>query len=225
MKKLIALTAACTLALSAAGSVSAYDATSMYTVQYESDTLSIRSNARSLSAEDYQKMENFAEATLITEDGTEVPLFVELTVEELPVKSRSATGEKKYAVTAAASTQKTHNGSKGYNKEEINASAVLTMYWTDVYGRANTIDRLVGDVAVTKGTFESSLLFWGDTNAQFPAATSHMITSYTKYVDEDISFTSDDQIDGTVWAGFYVNFTETETDHEIKFTICPTIWD
>lgn len=183
----------------------------------------VSSNVSIVAAEsvDQNVIKQFKEgvsAGFIKEDGTEIPVDVEVTITELPQVRDAARnmGEKQYEITARASTQKSESGSKDFNKDGVSASQTLIMKWTDVTGSKNTIDNLSGVVDVTKGTRTTSYLYWS----------SGFTTGHGMYVPatftEPISYTSTSPL-GTVKAELTTNFEETDAALYLK--ISPSVLD
>lgn len=182
----------------------------------------VSSNVSIVAAEsvDQNVIKQFKEgvsAGFIKEDGTEIPVDVEVTIAELPQVRDAARymGEKQYAITARA--QKVISDSDDVNKDGVNASQTLTMTWTDVTGPKNTIDNLAGEVSILNGKWSKSYLSWGSGGTVVKG--KYVSTSF----DESIDYTSTNQVFGTVQAELKTYFTNSNAQLYIK--IVPSILD
>lgn len=114
-----------------------------------------------------EKLENSCLAYLTQDDGTTTPLNCAITIKEIPnPKSnlRDTLNTKTYSINVIASSEQKYESNSGdYNRGSINATANITMIWTDVLGAENTMDQLYGDVSFLDGTFKKGRVQWGAT--------------------------------------------------------------
>lgn len=104
-------------------------------------------------------------ASAVTENGAELPVEVVYTIRDLGTVS----GEKLYAVTAAAGTKKTETGSKDTNDPDFaDVRVAATLYWTDNLGTDNSFDRISGNWTCYGGAWLSDReVYCQSTNAAF----------------------------------------------------------
>lgn len=130
-----------------------------------------------------QEIKESAKAGITLDDGTVIPIDSVVTVKDVVPDSRTrssdASGENSYMVTVVAE----------YNDETIsrailaagfddggtisdkggfgglfpaNYTATLNMTWTDKLGTGNVLDKITGTLKITKGSFDYSLVTYGD---------------------------------------------------------------
>lgn len=133
-----------------------------------------------------EEVKEIVDAKAVDKDGNIVPLDVEATLTELPpVMTRNGEMGKQYSLEVRASTSKSESNTEDVNESNVGvqATGVLTMYWTDVTGIKNTMERLKGSWSVSEGTFYKGELKYGSDHNR-PYSTSKVGSS----IDKTISY-------------------------------------
>lgn len=149
-----------------------------------------------------QKFAQGVGAYMLSDDGEKIDLEIEsVDVVRLPLPSiYKFPGNEDYALYAATTKIKTEDTT--YRQYGISAAASLTMTWIDGKGANNTITNLSGYATIAAGTFKSAVLNWGSYSTVGDA--QYRLSVGTTF-DEDINYTSDMEIWGTVRADYRVD--------------------